>query len=48
MVIEVISSEITEENKGALDVIKRDTSKEIAWQKTSIYIRRRRMMKMLT
>ena len=42
MIIEVILSEMIEVNKSTSDVVKRDTSKEIAWQKISICIKRKK------
>ena len=42
MVIEVMLPEIIKVNKGVLDVAKRGTSREIAWQKTSIYTKRKK------
>jgi len=42
MKIEVMSPEMIEENKGILDVAKSDTSKETAWQKMSIYTKRKK------
>ena len=39
---EVMSLEMIEESKGVLDAAKRDTSKEIAWQKISICIKRKK------
>ena len=47
MVIEVMSPEMIEVNKDALDVAKRDTSKETAWQKISICTKRKKQKKML-
>ena len=44
---EVMSLEMIEESKGVLDAAKRDTSKEIAWQKMSIYTERRKQKKTL-
>ncbi len=40
--IEIILLEIIEVNKDVSDMIKRDISKEIAWQKTSICIKRKK------
>ena len=48
MKIEVMSPEMIEENKGISDVNKRCTSKEIAWQKTSICTKRKGWKKILT
>jgi len=48
MIIEVISPEMIEVNKGISDTAKRDISKETVWQKTSICTMRKRIMKMLT
>ena len=42
MGIGVILPGMIEENKGVLDVTKRDTLKEIAWQKTSICTKRKK------
>ncbi len=48
MIIEVMQAEMIEENRDVSDMTKRSISKGIAWQKTSIYIMRKRAMKMLT
>ena len=42
MVIEIMSPETIEENKDVSDADKRDISKGIAWQKTSICIKRKK------
>ncbi len=42
MVIEVMSSEMTEENRSVSDVNKRVTLKRTAWQKMSTCTRRRK------
>ncbi len=47
MVTEVILPEMIKVNKDALDVAKRDISKETVWQKISTCIMRRRAIKML-
>jgi len=48
MEIEVIQVEMIKGNRDVSDAAKRVISKGIAWQKTSIYIMRKRTMKMLT
>ncbi len=48
MEIGAMSSEMIEESRGVLDVAKRDTSKETAWQKMSICTERRKQKKTLT
>ncbi len=42
IVIEIMLSEMIEVNKDALDMTKRDTLKEIAWQKISICTKRKK------
>jgi len=44
--IEVMLPEMIGENKGVLDAAKRGSSKEIAWQKTSICTKRKKQEKM--
>ena len=46
MIIEVMPSEMIEVNKDVSDVIKKDTSKETAWQKIFICIKKKKQMKM--
>ncbi len=48
MEIGVMLLEMIEVNKDASDAVKRDISKETAWQKMFTCITRRRVMKMLT
>ena len=45
MVTEVMPSGMTEGNKDASDVDKRDTSKGTAWQRTSICTKRKKQKK---
>ncbi len=47
MVIEVMQAEMIEGNKDVSDVVKKDISKGIAWQKIFICTIRKKMMKML-
>ena len=46
--IEVILPEMIEVNKNVSDMVKRDTSKGTAWQKTSICTKKKKMTKTLT
>ena len=48
MVTEVISSEMTKENKDASDANKRGILKGTAWQKMSICTKRKKQKKTLT
>ena len=48
MVAEVMPPGTTEVNKDVLDADKRGTSKGTAWQKMSIYTKRKKQKKMLT
>ena len=45
---EAMPPEMTEESRSILDMAKRATLREIAWQKMFIYTMKRKLMKMLT